>query len=170
MGVFLLIRGALGGLIGTDPFYEVLHAHYAFNTDLNPNGVPLFMLPMTVGVFSLYTVVLYIALVIFVFVEGALGYTLWKYRARKGAVAAQIHGNTRLEIGWTVGAGFEYMFAGNWSVKGEYLYVDLGTLNGVGVLTPPFAGFAYTNSTRVTANIARVGVNYHFGGPVVARY
>ena len=27
-----------------------------------------------------------------------------KYRARKGAVAAQIHGNTRLEIGWTVGA------------------------------------------------------------------
>jgi cytochrome c oxidase subunit 2 len=27
-----------------------------------------------------------------------------KYRARKGRVAAQIHGNTRLEIGWTVGA------------------------------------------------------------------
>lgn len=58
MGVFLLIWGALGGLIGTDPFYEVLHAHYAFNTELNPNGVPLFMLPMTVGVFSLYTVIL----------------------------------------------------------------------------------------------------------------
>ena len=42
-----------------------------------------------------------IALVIFVGVEGALGYALYRFRARKGAVAAQIHGNTRLEIGWT---------------------------------------------------------------------
>jgi hypothetical protein len=58
MGVYLLIWGALGGLIGTDAFYEVLSTHYAFNTELNPNGVPLFMLPMTVGVFSLYTVIL----------------------------------------------------------------------------------------------------------------
>jgi cytochrome c oxidase subunit 2 len=53
---------------------------------------------------SLYKITLYIALVIFVVVEGALGYALYKYRARKGAVAAQIHGNTRLEVGWTVGA------------------------------------------------------------------
>jgi cytochrome c oxidase subunit II len=32
---------------------------------------------------------------------------LWamiRFRARKGMVAAQIHGNTRLEVGWTVGA------------------------------------------------------------------
>ncbi len=53
---------------------------------------------------SLYRIILYIALVIFVAVEGALGYALWKFRKRKGAVAAQIRGNTRLEIGWTVGA------------------------------------------------------------------
>ena len=53
---------------------------------------------------SLYKITLYIALVIFVGVEGALGYALWRFRARKGAVAAQIRGNTRLEIGWTVGA------------------------------------------------------------------
>ncbi|HEY1457002.1 MAG TPA: cytochrome c oxidase subunit II [Solirubrobacteraceae bacterium] len=53
---------------------------------------------------SLYKITLYIALVIFVLVEGALGYALWRFRARKGAVPAQIHGNTRLEVGWTVGA------------------------------------------------------------------
>jgi cytochrome c oxidase subunit II len=53
---------------------------------------------------SLYKITLYVALVIFVLVEGALGYALFRFRARKGAVAAQIHGNTRLEIGWTVGA------------------------------------------------------------------
>jgi cytochrome c oxidase subunit 2 len=42
--------------------------------------------------------------VIFVGVEGCLLYSLLKFRARKGAVAAQIRGNTRLEVGWTVGA------------------------------------------------------------------
>ena len=53
---------------------------------------------------TLYKVVLAIAVVIFIVVEGALFYSIYKYRARKGAVAAQIHGNTRLEIGWTAGA------------------------------------------------------------------
>jgi cytochrome c oxidase subunit 2 len=53
---------------------------------------------------SLYKIVLYIAAVVFVVVEGALVYSVIKFRARKGRVAAQIHGNTRLEIGWTVAA------------------------------------------------------------------
>lgn len=53
---------------------------------------------------SLYKVVLYIALVVFFVVEAALAYALIRFRARKGAVAAQIRGNTRLEIGWTLGA------------------------------------------------------------------
>ncbi len=53
---------------------------------------------------DLYKIVGVFALVIFVVVEGALAYALVRYRARKGAVAAQIRGNTRLEVGWTVGA------------------------------------------------------------------
>jgi cytochrome c oxidase subunit II len=53
---------------------------------------------------SLYKIVFAVAAVIFVVVESLLLYSLFKFRARKGAVAAQIHGNTRLEIGWTVGA------------------------------------------------------------------
>ncbi|MCW1824348.1 MULTISPECIES: hypothetical protein [Mycolicibacterium] len=58
MGVFLMIWAVLGGFVGTDPWYEVLHGHFAFNTAWNPNGVPLFMLPMTISVFSFYTVIL----------------------------------------------------------------------------------------------------------------
>lgn len=58
MGVFLTIWAVLGGFVGTDPWYEVLHGHFAFNTALNPNGVPLFMLPMTISVFSMYSVIL----------------------------------------------------------------------------------------------------------------
>ncbi len=53
---------------------------------------------------SLYKITLYIALVIFVAVIGALAYALIRFRARKGATAAQIRGNTRLEVGWTVAA------------------------------------------------------------------
>jgi cytochrome c oxidase subunit 2 len=53
---------------------------------------------------TLYKLILAVAIVIFVGVEGALFYSLFKFRARKGAVAAQIRGNTRLEVGWTVGA------------------------------------------------------------------
>jgi cytochrome c oxidase subunit II len=53
---------------------------------------------------SLYKIVLYVAAVVFVLVEGALLYSVYRFRAKKNKVAAQIHGNTRLEIGWTVGA------------------------------------------------------------------
>jgi cytochrome c oxidase subunit 2 len=53
---------------------------------------------------NLYKITLYVALVIFIGVEGALAYALVKFRKRKGAVPAQIRGNTRLEVGWTVAA------------------------------------------------------------------
>jgi cytochrome c oxidase subunit 2 len=53
---------------------------------------------------SLYKLVLAVSIVVFVIVEGTLFYSLFRFKARKGAVAAQIHGNTRLEIGWTVAA------------------------------------------------------------------
>jgi cytochrome c oxidase subunit II len=58
----------------------------------------------------LYILIALIALVIFVLVEGLLIYSLFKFRARKGRVAAQIHGNTQLEIGWTVGAAAILIF------------------------------------------------------------
>jgi cytochrome c oxidase subunit 2 len=53
---------------------------------------------------TLYKLILAVAIVVFVGVEGALLYSLIKFRARKDAVPAQIRGNTRLEIGWTLGA------------------------------------------------------------------
>jgi cytochrome c oxidase subunit 2 len=54
---------------------------------------------------TLYWITLYIAIVIFVGVEGTLIYSLVKYRRRRGVPEpAQIRGNTPLEVGWTVGA------------------------------------------------------------------
>jgi cytochrome c oxidase subunit II len=59
---------------------------------------------------TLYGIILIIAIVVFVGVEGVLFWCLFKYRAKKGRVAAQIHGNTRLEVGWTVGAAVILVF------------------------------------------------------------
>ena len=53
---------------------------------------------------NLYKLVLVIAVIVFIGVEGTLIWSLMRYKAKKGRVAAQIHGNTRLEVGWTVGA------------------------------------------------------------------
>ena len=41
---------------------------------------------------------------VFVLVEGALAYSLIRFRAKRSRVAAQIHGNTSLEVSWTVAA------------------------------------------------------------------
>jgi cytochrome c oxidase subunit 2 len=55
---------------------------------------------------SLYKIVFYVGVVIFILVEGTLIWALVKGRARRGGPqeGAQIHGNTALELGWTVGA------------------------------------------------------------------
>ena len=59
---------------------------------------------------ELYTLILAMAVVVFVGVEGALIWFLVRFKGRRGRVAAQIHGNTRLEIGWTVGAAVILVF------------------------------------------------------------
>jgi outer membrane immunogenic protein len=72
---------------------------------------------------------------------------------------------SKTKIGWTAGAGAEWMFARNWSAKLEYLYVDLGSASAIGavtvnqVLDPPFAvGYTW----HIRENIVRAGLNYHF--------
>ena len=85
-------------------------------------------------------------------------------------VAGFRNGSANLQAGWTVGAGAEFAVTNNWSVKGEYLYADLGS-----------KGIGYTNSVtllptpvsiKTADHVLRAGVNYRFnwGGPVVARY
>jgi cytochrome c oxidase subunit II len=77
---------------------------------LAPSAMAGFITPESGGspnadqIDSLYKIVLYIAAVVFVGVEGALIYSVFKFRAKRNKVAAQIHGNTRLEVGWTVAA------------------------------------------------------------------
>lgn len=53
---------------------------------------------------TLYKIILAVAAVVFLGVEGVLLYSIVKFRTRPDSVPAQIRGNTRLEIGWTLGA------------------------------------------------------------------
>jgi outer membrane immunogenic protein len=97
--------------------------------------------------------------------------------------------NSVTRAGWTLGAGVEGAFAGNWSWKVEYLHVDLGTVNtAYSTLAGCYGGFLVSGggqtgscslvlagrgaiSSRITDEIVRIGINYHFTpGPVVARY
>jgi outer membrane immunogenic protein len=79
--------------------------------------------------------------------------------------------NTDTRIGWTVGAGAEFMLNRNWSAKVEYLYMDLGDFNNANfvALAAP-ATIGVRTSSNFTDHIARVGINYRWGGPVVAKY
>jgi outer membrane immunogenic protein len=76
-------------------------------------------------------------------------------------------------VGWTVGAGVEGVIGGGWTAKLEYLYVDLGHVSGSFVTTLNALGntpLSVNYNSHITDNIVRAGVNYHFGGPVVAKY
>jgi outer membrane immunogenic protein len=73
------------------------------------------------------------------------------------------------KFGWTAGMGGEYAFANNWSAKLEYLYLDIGT-TAVRMVDPGRPATFIDYAFRHRDNIVRVGLNYHFGGPVVARY
>jgi outer membrane immunogenic protein len=72
--------------------------------------------------------------------------------------------------GWTIGGGLEWKVAPQWSVKAEYLWVDLGNLNST--INYNFPGVTSSLTAHVhndSYNIARAGINYTFGGPA-ARY
>jgi outer membrane immunogenic protein len=66
------------------------------------------------------------------------------------------------QVGWTVGAGVEWKFAPQWSVKAEYLYVDLGSIsNTIGYPYGPFNS-SLTSTYNERDNIVRAGINYKF--------
>jgi outer membrane immunogenic protein len=70
--------------------------------------------------------------------------------------------------GWTLGAGIEVAVAPNWTVKGEYLYADLGSLTGSSSIAHPAytGGDTFSASAHVRDSIARLGFNYKIGSPI----
>jgi cytochrome c oxidase subunit II len=70
----------------------------------NPNSVFHSRTEFNRDVGSLFSLLIWLGTIVFVFTELLLLYAIWRYRHRPGTpnTPEQVHGNTRLEILWTV--------------------------------------------------------------------
>jgi outer membrane immunogenic protein len=86
------------------------------------------------------------------------------------------------KVGWTAGGGTEAHLFGNWSVKAEYLYVDLSNVSG-NVVAPELVLPLNINpgninlselrgfNSAIHDHVFRLGLNYRLdAGTVVAKY
>jgi len=87
-----------------------------------------------------------------------------------GVPVTTVGSNSDVRFGWTVGAGVEGKITNNWSAKLEYLYMDFDTFRAGTFTTAPAVAIAGNVDTSFHDHILRVGLNYTFGGPVVAKY
>lgn len=64
------------------------------------------------------------------------------------------------KTGWTAGVGAGYAIGPQWSVKAEWLYVDLGSVHADAVSPNGFV--AVDSEAKMRSNLVRVGVDYRF--------
>jgi outer membrane immunogenic protein len=72
--------------------------------------------------------------------------------------------SSKTKTGWAAGGGVEAALFDNWSVKGEYLYVDFGSIGTTTGFDNVFST-PITHDAKLRASIAHLGLNYRFGGP-----
>ena len=68
--------------------------------------------------------------------------------------------DSKTKTGWIAGLGAGYAFAPRWSVKGEWLYADFGSISTT--LASPNGFVGATSEAKVKTNIIRAGVDYQF--------
>jgi outer membrane immunogenic protein len=105
------------------------------------------------------------------YVKGGAAVTDNRYDGLVTATGVVFDHATDTRWGGSVGAGVEVGFAPNWSAGVEYNHLFMGTQNYAftSVVTP--VGINTRNDdVRQDVDMVNVRVNYHFGGPVIARY
>jgi outer membrane immunogenic protein len=116
------------------------------------------------------------------YVTGGLAVTNFRYSSTFTDILSPAASNASISqtrAGWAVGAGLEYRITPSWSLRGEYLYADFGSISGSSPVINPLTGVQYNlagggltfqHSANLRENIARLALSYHFGGPAVGRY
>ena len=84
---------------------------------------------------------------------------------------ANFTANCGNNIGWLLGAGYEWAFTKNWTVRLEYDYLGLGNWTLVIPATAPLLAGDMFTSHNGNVQMVKVGVNYLFnwGALVVTR-
>jgi outer membrane immunogenic protein len=101
------------------------------------------------------------------YVKTGIAVTDNKYDGLAAGTAFDQANETR--VGYAVGVGYDYAFARNWTAGVEYnhffMFQSANNLNliGTGVLSR-------VESIQQDIDLVTVKVDYHFGGPVVAKY
>jgi outer membrane immunogenic protein len=68
---------------------------------------------------------------------------------------------SQTRAGWTVGGGLEYALSAPWSIKVEYLYVNLGSETyNMPSTSPGGGGLGMQATTKFQENLVRAGLNY----------
>ncbi len=75
---------------------------------------------------------------------------------------------TETRAGWLAGVGVEYAFVPNWTVKGEVDYIGLGTDRVSRTATNGLSAQAL--DITQSFYLGKVGLNYKFGAPTLAKY
>ena len=74
--------------------------------------------------------------------------------------------STTATNGWAAGAGLEYAFTRNWTLRVEYLHIQFNGIGETFATSGTVAGVPFTATTSSTATVnmdmARVGLNYLF--------
>jgi cytochrome c oxidase subunit II len=104
---------------------------------------------------DLLNIMIVLSSIVFSIVVVALGYALYKFRAKPGdeSDGEPIHGNTRLEIAWTIVPTIIVLFGGGWSWKvldeieephGHEMTVDVFSQQYAWSFGYPGKGYAYS--------------------------
>src|ERR1700761_5808862 len=90
---------------------------------------------------------------------------------RRSARGMRSTNSTGRPIGLTAGAGFAYAFTNAISAKFEYRYTQFNGYNRPGsALTGLTANGQLPYTTNSSFSVVSVGLDFKFGGPVVAKY
>jgi len=100
-----------------------------------------------------------------VYVDGGLAYGGLTNRVNGPILTGSPYEFSGTALGYALGAGVEYALAKNWSIRSEYLFVDLGKndpTNAAGATYSGIAGGGWATVRRDAFQVFRIGVDYTF--------